>query len=189
MRKYIFKVCKNEILRSDKNFRKALRRIGELDPLNVKRSTLKVTHLTVFKTEDMKERQLINRGILNVRKKLNRNLGKSGKYTNSMIQSCSKIKVEHDGDYHTYFAKLPIKEFLKITIETYILLWQCDEQFCDQLLSLVDKDISELISIRPLPLRTTAPVQTDLIIQGGKGKNKEVEDFINYMISIVGKEY
>lgn len=189
MRKYTFKVCKNGILQSDKNFRKALRRIGELDPLNVKRSTLKVTHLTVFKTEDMKDRQLINRGVLNVRKRLNRNLGKSGKYTNGMIQSCSEVKVEHDGNYHTYSAKLPIKEFLRITVETYFLLWQCDEQLCKKLLCLTEQDINELYEIKPLPLKTTALVQTDLVVQGGKGKNKELDDFINLMISLVGKEY
>ena len=188
MRKYTFKACKGEILQSDKNFRKALRRIGELDSLNVKRSTLKVTHLTVFKTEDMKERQLISRGVLNVRKRLNRNLGKSGKYKNSMIHSCSKVKVEHDGKYHTYFAKLPIKQFLRITVETYLLLWQCDEELCRQLLGLTDKDVNELIQIKPLPLKTTAPVQTDLVAQGCRGKNKEVDDFINQIISLVGKE-
>ncbi len=147
-------------LNSINNMKKALQRIGEVNPFNIKRTTLRVNYI---KKETLSEKDYFNRGILNVRKELNKNLGKNGKYKNKMIRLSSKVKTSNKGEGFCSIC-VPHAEFIKIINATYTLLSKVDPAFCKKLL-----DIEIFATYKPKSIinkvsnQTVAPVQTHII--------------------------
>ena len=146
-------VAFDRIPASKNNFLLALKRIGEIDPKNIKRTTLryKFAQKTKFTDSDF-----IKRGILNVRKVLNSNLGKNGKYKNRMFKSISGIKVREKENKHYCWAHIPHSEYTDIVNATYILLKQFDSKYCAYLLNLERNDDYKVkAEIKKLFLETT----------------------------------
>ena len=147
---------------SKDNFLLALKRIGEIDPKNIKRMTLR--HQFNQKTQ-FSDWDYIKRGILNVRKVLNSNLGKNGKYKNRLFNSIARIKVSQRGDEYYCWTHIPHSEYIAIINETYILLDQIDPQYCANLLAMERGDAYRIkAEINKEFLETTAPVQTHIIL-------------------------
>lgn len=161
--KYIsLEVAFNKVPASKDNFLLALKRIGEIDPKNIKRTTLK--YKFAQKTE-FTDSDYVKRGILNVRKVLNSNLGKNGKYKNRMFQFISGIKVREKGNEHYCWTRIPHSEYTDIVNATYKLLKQVDSQYCDYLLNLERNDVYKVkAEIKKIFLETTAPVQTHVVL-------------------------
>ena len=161
--KYIsLEVAFNRVPASKDNFLLALKRIGEMNPKNIKRTTLR--YKFALKT-DFTDSDYVKRGILNVRKVLNSNLGKNGKYKNRMFKSISGIKVREKGNEYYCWTHIPHSEYTDIVNATYMLLRQVDPKYCDYLLSLERNDGYKVkAEIKKLFLETTAPVQTHVVL-------------------------
>ena len=179
MKYYQYKHDYKNIPNCKNNLKKALKRIGELDPFSVKRTTLS-RHKQVANT--LTDKQLFNRGVLNVRLALNRNLGKSGKYSNRMIKMCATVKTEELADYSYYLsAKLPQMDYIKIVQTTYTILWQFDRPFCEQLFSIEKSDSYPFKDRYKNPVfKSTAPIQTNLIIRS-TGRTQQSQKFISFV--------
>lgn len=169
---------------SHNSFKKALKRIGELNPYDIKRATLKVNHTTNTTSGHLTKKQLYNRGVLSVRRKLNGHLGKSGKYTNRMIKKTAEIRTI---DKKTYSTKLPKYDYLKIAKATYFLLQQYDEKYCQALFKDADNDN---INIECPYLKTTAPIQTEIVKRsvGRKKADAKFENFVTYVQEEAGRK-
>lgn len=187
MKYYPFKWSYKNAPGSKNNFEIALKRIGELDPYNIKRTSLIVNHKTKYNPEDMKPRQLQNRGILNVRKRLNGHLGKSGKYTNRMIRLTATVKNIKNAD-NELKIKVPKKDYIKIAMVTYLMLWECDQELCKILLNKTIEDhLPSGDKNKQISMKTVVPVQTNIIIQS-EGRTDDIQEFIKYVTIMVGKE-
>lgn len=145
------------------NCKKAFKRIGEIDPFHVGRHTIKVTHYSIIaQRTGLNERQLIQRGILNVFKYMNHGQTKCAKYTKSMIKSVIEISRSKMADLVYYKIKAS-KEFIKIIEATYGVLYKCDPQYCNQLLSIeVPEEYTGKGANKNIVLKTIAPVQTNV---------------------------
>ena len=141
----------------------ALQRLGELDPFDIKKTTLLGVKQA---TMNLSEKDLFNRGVLTVRKYLNRHLGKSGKYTNRMIKKTARI-LAREADGCVYLtANLPKKDTLKIVSATYMLLRTYDKAYCTLLFNTETNDIyKEKLHIKSTLLTTVFPIQTNIVLR------------------------
>lgn len=173
---------------SQQNFRKALKRIGQKDPWKIRKTRLhgKVPRLGAI----LSEKDYINRGVLNVRKELNRHLGESGKYTNRMISFCSKVTcIKADDGTIWLRAKLPLKEYKRIIEATYKLLNQCDSGLSKSLLQYEKEDKYFMQNFyKSRCYKTVAPIQTNMIIRTFGGKTDQITrfaaNFRNYILEV-----
>lgn len=164
---------------SKDNFVKAIIRIGQKDPLGVRKTSL-CGHVP-GDTVALTKKQYFNRGVLNVRKKLNSNLGLSGKYTNRMIRLSTEIEVlKIDNNYIWLKTKLPKKAFKDIVLATYNILNKCDKKLCQDLLAVEKSDkyiMKNFYSSKKI--KTIAPIQTNMVIRSIVGKNESITAFVN----------
>ncbi len=170
---------------SENHFEEALKRIGEINPYAI--NTNKLFKHPKSKSREMREIDYFNLGVLNVRRKLNGHLGKSGKFTMTMIRKSAKIK-HSKHDENTLIISVPKKDYIRIALATYMLLWDNDRAFCKKLLTMTEND--ELLMTeknQQIAMKTVAPVHTDIIIKS-KGKTDDVIDFIKFVRFVVGKE-
>ncbi len=179
------RACYAKTLISCCNFRKALIRIGELDPFDIKRTNLKRNRI-LKKEHGMTEKDYLNRGILTVRRYLNGNMRKNGKYSNKMIrltstvcQEFSKTEKKPSGYYK---VKLPKKDYIKISLATYTLLFQNDRKLCDELLK--DTHSDSIDTFGKDAVYTVAPIQTD-IVRRSTGRTEEIQAFILFTRSAI----
>ena len=170
------------IMLSSENFRKALVRIGELDPFDIKVTTFHYNHLSKKSNEAMNVKDYFKRGVLNVRYYLNRHKGKSGKYTNQMIECAARI--EQDELTLKCKIKVPKKDYINIAVATYIILWQWDRAFCQNLLFLTAGDPIE--QNRQIAVQTIAPIHTDIVCSCNSD-DANVQKFLDYTRYIVRK--
>lgn len=141
------------------NLSSALIRIGEADPMNVNRVTLKRKR---HQNEALSRNNYFMRGILNVRKYLNGTLGKNGKYSNTMIASISKIRIRSNNDY---FIRIPHGEYIRIVDAIYSLLHSIDCPYCNYLLNIeLNDDYVPKDPKLKLEYKTISPVQTHIIL-------------------------
>ena len=166
MKYYSFMFCYERIPACLSNFCEALKRIGEINPFNIQRVTIK--RLVRRNAVELTDNYFLKRGILNVRFYLNKHLGKSGKYSNRMVLKsaqlyCYESKQEGVVDIQTI---LPVKEFLKIVEATYTLLRQNDLNFCNHLLSIQSKDVDFYgkKANKSKELKTICPIQTNIVL-------------------------
>lgn len=159
------------------NMFKALERIGEIDPFSIKKTTL----YGIRKEKDiLSKKDKINRGILTVRKALNRHLGKSGKYTNRMIRKTATIKSKEEStnDKTIYWltTSLPKKDdAIKIVATTYNILWTFDHSCCCDLLNgEISDGYKPKIEIKNTVLKTLVPIQTNIVVRS-KPETKDGE--------------
>ena len=158
------------------NFKKALKRIGELDPKHIEKTSL--FGRKPDKDKKLKEGQLIGRGILNVRFVLNRHLGKSGKYSNRMIRLSSEAIINETDSSFWIKSKLPKADYKKIVYNTYNILKDCDESYCLKLLNIENKDKYPYQDYHnDMKMKSIAPIQSNLIIRTIKGKTEAITTF------------
>ena len=170
---------------SENHFEEALKRIGEINPYAI--STKKLFNTPKSKSREMRAVDYFNLGVLNVKRRLNGHLGKSGKFTLTMIKKTAKIKHSKHDD-HTLLISVPKKDYIKIALATYMLLWENDRDFCKKLLSTAEKDSLLLIDKnKQIAMKTVAPLHTDIIIRS-RGKTDDVIDFIKFVRFVIGKE-
>lgn len=170
-----FETCPNCYV----NMRQALKRIGELNPYKIKRTTLKGG--IRLPKKKLKDKDFINRGILNVRYALNRNLGKSGKFSNRMIIKSSQLKKKDIEGVFQFKTSIPGKDFAKIVAKTYIILWNFDSKFCQQLIVDERTDVYQpRITNNSNAFIAIAPIQTNIIVRGSTilSKGEETRTFI-----------
>lgn len=174
---YTFKHDYKNIPCSKENFRKAIIRIGQKDPKDIKKTKLlgQVPDSNFVLTE----KDYFGRGVLNIRKQLNTHLGLSGKFTNRMIRLSSEFEVINDDDNKTWIkTKLPKKDFKFIVRATYNILWGCDKKFCQELLKIEKADKYEMKNYyTSSQFKTIAPIQTNTIIRTKKGKSESITEF------------
>lgn len=158
------------------NCKNALIRIGEINPLNVKARALD------YSTNSSIKSQLLKIGIMNVRKRLNTNLGQNGKYSMRMIRSLANTKVKYYENEDPYICtKIPDREYVAIITAIFSLLDKIDKQFCDALLHC--ESISEYIGKNQFngrKYKVTAPVQTGMV-KGAQGKGSENIERLNIL--------
>lgn len=133
----------------------------------------------------MSDRRLIKRGILNVRKRLNHHLGKSGKFKNGMLRKMATTKARlKDGKYYIE-TSIPKEDYIKIVVVTYFLLWECDQEYCYKLLEIEEGDIYPAKDLnRQTPTKALTPIQTNICIRS-IGRTREVDDFLKQIRRIV----
>lgn len=187
MSKYFtFRQDYGKLPKSHENFIEALKRIGMIDPEKIKKTSL--YGRKPDPEEKLTEERYVRRGILNVRKVLNRHLGISGKYTNRMIKLCSEVEmVKNQNGVVWLKSKLPHKEYKKIVETTYNILRKYDKQYCNKLL-LDEKGDKYLLQNfhHNTKYKTIAPIQTNMIVRTSEGKTEEitafVKDFKKYIV-------
>lgn len=170
---------------SEKHFEEALKKIGKMNPYGI--SMNRLFKNSKSKVRDIRELDYFNLGVLNVKRRLNGHLGKSGKFTMTMIRKVAKIKHSKHDD-NTLIISVPQKDYIKIALATYMLLWENDRGFCKKLLTTAERDSSLLIEEnKQIAMKTVAPVHTDIIIKS-KGKTDDVIEFIKFVRFVVGRE-
>lgn len=161
------------------NLNKALKEIGRKDPLQIKRFTLKRNHKN--DNNNPTEKQLINRGILNVRKSLNGNLGSHGKFSNRMIKKTAEIKKNKKNKQVCLLTQLPYKDYLRITLHTYFLLYQVNKDFCSKLLEIEKEDQYPFKdSNNSVATKSITPVQTNIVIRS-ECNDYSKKEFISFI--------
>ena len=174
-----FELCPNCYV----NMRQALKRIGELDPYGIERTTLKGG--IRLPKKKFKDKDYINRGILNVRFALNRNLGKSGKFSNRMIIKSSQLKKKDLDGVYQFTTSIPGKDFVKIVAKTFFILWSFDPQFCQQLIADEYADMYlPKIKNNNNAFISMVPIQTNIIVRGSTSvtQGEEVRAYIKDII-------
>lgn len=170
---------------SENHFEEALKKIGKMNPYGI--SMNRLFKNSKSKVRDIRELDYFNLGVLNVKRRLNGHLGKSGKFTMTMIRKVAKIKHSKHDD-NTLIISVPKKDYIKIALATYMLLWENDRVFCKKLLTTAERDSSLLIEEnKQIAMKTVAPVHTDIIIKS-KGKTDDVIEFIKFVRFVVGRE-
>lgn len=174
---YVFKLDYDKMPESKNNFNKTLKRLGQKDPKGIVKTSLHGRKPNPGKK--LSDKQYISRGILNVRKELNRHLGKSGKYTNRMIYLSAQVEICRIEDNKVYLkSKLPYKAYKKIVSATYNLLKKCDNSYCKELQNIEQNDTYLQNKIyKSIKYKTVAPIQTNMIIRTTKGKTSELTQF------------
>lgn len=189
MSKYFtFRQDYDKVPKSQENFIKALKHIGMKDPEKIVKTSL--YSLKPDPEEKLTDKEYIGRGILNVRKVLNRNLGLSGKYKNRMIRFCAEIETVKIENGNVWLkAKLPYKEYKKIVDTTYTILKKCDKQYCNKLLQEEEKDFYiQKNFYRNRKFKTIAPIQTNMIVRTNKGKTEQITEFTEEFKKFIIKE-
>lgn len=177
---------------SKHNMRKALIAIGKHDPMGVKRYYLfKIQQYVRFKSDSaITDKDYLRRGILNIRKKLNSNLGKSGKFSNNMIFKMlfNDVATTNNNRETVY---INYEMFISIVRTICVMLYNCDAQLAEELLLIAqnDRTVAGLMRTpRGKCFKTVAPAPTNEIIAGTYiGAHKEEADNLSKMIvGIVG---
>lgn len=163
MKYYNFEAWFDRYPCSCNNMRKALHRIGEINPFEIKRLSLSNGRKC---PKNLSERKYVKRGVLNIRSALNGNLGKSGKFSNRMITCLLSVKQRgKDGDFYLK-TTIPKKEFAKIAATIFCVLWNQDSMYCERLLLDEQKDIySQKILNNCRALCAIVPIQTNIIVR------------------------
>lgn len=165
------------------NMKLALKRIGEANLFNI--SLWRVRKNRASNVMPLSDNQLIKLGILNVKKQLNRNLGKNGKFTGRMIRKTASIKQNQSDDSNELITTFPRNDVIRIVIATYNLLYAIDANCCTKLLEVVESDDYNGKELnRNLQTRTIWPIQSNIIIRS-VGKTKEDKAVINSLKDIV----
>lgn len=173
-----FETCPNCYI----NMRMALKRIGEINPFKIKRTSIKGG---IRKPETrFRERDYIKRGILNIRYVLNRNLGKSGKFSNRMIDKSSQLKRKDIEGICYLRTSIPGKDFAKIVATTYIVLWSVDPQLCLKLIQdeCIDPYQPKITNKNDVFV-AIAPIQTNIIVRGSTNFQKG-EEIRKYLLTV-----
>lgn len=166
-----------------KNMKFALKRIGEANLFDV--PLWRVRKNRAGNVKPLSENQLINLGILNIKKQLNRNLGKNGKFTGRMIKKTASIKHYKSADAIELITTFPRNDFISIVIATYNLLYTIDANYCSKLMEIVESDDYEGKELNMnLQTRTICPIQSNIIIRS-VGKATEDKAVINNLKDIV----
>lgn len=165
-------------LQSANNFKKALFRIGVINPLKLRSYTLKRNyHSVAAEKNGYTDRQFIRRGILSVYKKLNHGKQNGAKYTINMIDRSMNISsCSSKGDL---FYKCTVsKEFLTIVNAVYSLLQECDPSFCKQLLKIEQPEQYHYKTYNNnLKLKSIAPIHTNIYI---RANNEQIQEYVNF---------
>lgn len=168
-----YPVCAN-------NMREALIIIGRIDPFKIRRTTLKRNneHRTF-----MSDYAYLNRGVLNVRYALNRNLGKGGKYTNRAIRQTLKI-TRRQGNTLYLKARVPNKtrDYVKLLTTIYTILWNYSPSNCERLLLReLENQYSPRVDIKNLVFKSVSPIQTNIIMRSSPmtDESKALQDEIS----------
>lgn len=183
---YSFKYDYDCLPKSKDNFRNALMRIGEKDPKRIRKTSL--NGRKPDQNEELSDKKLVNRGILNVRKELNRHLGKNGKYSNRMIKFCSEVAFVETNEKAIWLkAKIPHEAYSEIIRAAYKLLEDCDIAYCKNLFETEkhDKYIYQDFYSNEM-FKTTAPIQTNMIIRTFKGNTEEIVTYANEFRKNIG---
>ena len=173
---YTFKHNYAKIPFSKENYKKAIISIGKIDPYGIQKTQL--FGKAPEPDTELTEIQFFNRGILNIRRKLNGHLGMSGKYSNKMIKLPSEvIEYETEGVYWLK-AKLPKDDFSAIVRATYNILYKWNRTYCNTLLQIEEMDDYEMQNIcKSIKHKTIAPIQTNLIVRVVRGKTEHITNF------------
>ena len=166
----------NDVI-SKHNMRLAYKRLGEINPYKVKRHERKKSHRNI----KLSDGKLIHLGMLNVRKRLNRHLGKSGKYTNTMLKKTAKVTSKIKNGVLYLGTSVPKDAYIKIVLETYLMLWQYDQACCLHLLSIEAADTYPAKETnQQVPTKALTPIQTNIYLRSA-GRTEETEKFIKYL--------
>lgn len=155
----------------------------KVDLYGIERTTLK---RGAKKSEQhFKDKDYISRGVLNVRYALNRNLGKSGKYSNRMILETAKIHKYANRNNASYrmWTKVPNDGYVKIVAKIYTLLYTIDSSCCEFLMQRENvAGYRPKIQNNSRVFSTVVPIQTNIIVRSqpetehGKKLRKDVCD-------------
>ena len=167
------------------NFKEALTIIGKHDPMDVKYNALYKRPRRIIPTDQMNTNQLYSRGVLNVLKTLNRNLGKHGKYSITTIKKVSDVKFDKETGKIRVTFPCDHKAFIKMVYAIYCLLYLVDTAACDRLFSLAEKENIPSADTRINKVfPTISPIHVDVIFNIG-GEDKFHESYINYMVRLI----
>lgn len=165
------------------NMSLALKRIGEANLLHV--PLWRVRKNNLHDVEQLTDKQLINLGVLNIKKRLNHHLGKNGKYSGRMIRRTASLKRVKSADVINLITTFPRNDFIEIVVATYTLLYTIDANYCATLLGFVESDDYTGKELnRNLPTRTICPIQANIIIRS-VGKTAEEKELIKNLQSIL----
>ena len=165
------------------NLKLALKCIGKANLLHV--PLWRVRKNSLHNVAQLSDNQLINLGVLNIKKQLNHHLGNNGKYSNRMIRRTASLKQNKSADAINLITSFPKNDLIAIIIATYTLLYTIDANYCATLLGFVEiddytgKDLN-----RNLPTRTICPIQSNIIIRS-VGITAEEKVLIKKLQSIV----
>lgn len=166
-------------LNCENNLFEAYKRLGELDPFNIKKYKLTILKKDKKASDELTDKQLIQRGILNVRKALNRNLGKSGKFSNKMLRKTAEIVVRTSNNTIYLGADLPKKSYIKITNMVYNMLYVHDPDLCTSLLNIESKDDYPAQDMNRFDsTKAITPIQTNICLRSD-GRTDEAREFFD----------
>lgn len=154
------------------NFVEVIYKIGELNPCNINRTSLMKNKNTCI-GKDSSNAINFKRGILNIRKKLNTNLGLHGKYSNRMIKRLAHISSRQiDNSLCSLRGIFPHAEYIKIVQTAYNILAEYDKKTAD---SLSNRHTSEHYIGKATfadCYNSVAPVQTSIILSTNCDNNE-----------------
>lgn len=159
------------------NFTEVICKIGEINPEKINRISL-LKHLKTTLNEDFSRASYFKKGILNIRKNLNTNLGLHGKFSNRMIKRLAYIsRVKIDNSSYSLKGIFPHAEYIKIVQAAYKLLYKYDKKTAD---SLSHRHSSEHYIGKATfdgCYNSVAPVQTSIILSTNC-ENNESHDIL-----------
>ena len=146
------------------NFIEVIYKIGEINPENINRFSL-LKNKNVNVNENFSKAIYFKRGILNIRKKLNTNLGLHGKYSNRMIKRLAHISSrEIDSTLCSLKGIFPHAEYIKIVQTAYKMLCVFDKESADRLsVKHISEDYIGKATFGSC-YNSVAPVQTSIIL-------------------------
>lgn len=138
----------------------AIKRIGELDPYKINRTTLRKTHK---EKQYWTERNYFQCGVLNLLKVLNGGLKKRGKFSINMINRICKLKRSKGDGVVEVTARFPHngQKYCQLVRAIYKILWDNDREYCIELLGYTNK--SPIVLVNSFTYRIAAPVHTEII--------------------------
>lgn len=164
------------------NLRKALIHIGKQNPLQVKQFSLKFNKKLTESHKTLNEKHYLSCGILNIRKKINTNLGKCGKFSNRMIRFML-LKQYESGANLDFDAKEVIKihqkMFVKIAKAIAEILHDIDSDFANELFNYTvnENRISLNKFKKGCSVKIATPMQAHMVLTSTKPElelNKEI---------------
>ena len=125
--------------------------------------------------------------MLNVKKRLNQNLGRHGKYSNSMLKKTARIKTFTREETLYLGVSLPKKSYLNITMTTYLMLWDYDKAFLQKLLNIETYDEYPCKEDnKQLPTKAITPIQTNIFLRAADDEeDSELVKFSEWLSTIV----
>ena len=188
MKYYKFQKSYGKMPNSMFNMKDALCRIGEINPYNINLAKYSSSYRENPDKNNVKRKQLVYLGILNVKRRLNGHLGPNGKFTIRMIRLTATPKKKGNNS-NVIKTVIPKVDYIRIASLTYDMLWQKDRLYC---LGLLNKEKNDNLFAKEICSRTSllsvVPVQTDCIISND-GRTERIKDFIEYVKKYaVGRE-